>query len=91
MVDLQSSFKALDFKKLDSRGKKALHGVYRFFAEEFQPSIHLSGFEFMEYKTKGEWLTAYLRYLEKHTEVSPQARRDISYILPYVQLSGPGA
>jgi hypothetical protein len=91
MIDLRSTFKAIDFKRLDNMGKKALRGVYRFFAEEFQPSIHLPGFEFMEYKTKGEWLTAYLRYLVKHTTVSPQARRDISYILPYVQLSGPGA
>jgi hypothetical protein len=91
VIDLQSTFKAIDFKKLDSQGQKALHGVYRFFAEEFQAPIHLSDFESMEYKTKGEWLTAYLRYLVKHQAVSPEARRDISYILPYVLLTGPGA
>jgi hypothetical protein len=90
-IDLQSTFRAIKLEKLDKKGQKALRGVYKFFAKEFQPPIHLSNFNFMEYKTKGEWLTAYFRYLLKHAAVSSQAKHDISYILPYVLQTGPGA
>jgi hypothetical protein len=91
MIDLQSTYKATNFRNLDSKGKKALRRVYRIFTEEFQPPVHLSGFEYMEYKTKRERLTEYLRYLMKHTGVSPEARLDIRHNLPYVMLTGPGA
>jgi hypothetical protein len=91
MIDLQHAFKAIDFRNLDRRDKKTLLGVYRFLTQDFQSPVDLSGFEFMEYKTEGKWLTAYLRYLPKHAAVSPEARRDINYILPYVLLTDPGA
>jgi hypothetical protein len=77
-IDLQFRFKAINFGKLNKNGKRALRGVYRFFAKGFQPPIRQSDFEFMEYKTKGEWLAAYMRYLVNHTTVSSQARHDIS-------------
>lgn len=90
-IDLQSTFRAIDIGKLDKEGQKALRGVYKFFAKEFQPPIHLANFDLMEYKTKGRWLTAYFRYLLKHRAVSSQAKLDIGYTLPHVLLTGPGA
>ncbi|XP_069698913.1 uncharacterized protein [Periplaneta americana] len=90
-INLQSAFKAINLNELDFKGEKALRGVYRFFAKEFQPPLHLSNFEFMKYITKGEWLTAYFRYLVNHPAVSDHAKLDISNVLPYVLLTGPGA
>ena len=90
-VNLQSTFEAIDTKNLDKEGKKALRGMYKFFGKEFEPPIHMSNFEIMDYKTKGEWLQAFLKYLIKHPAVSQSAKKSLKGILPHVLLTGAGA
>ena len=43
-----STFKRINCGKMNKEEQRALGGVYRFFAKDFQPPIHLSDFGVQE-------------------------------------------
>ena len=90
-INLQATFQAIDTINLDKAAKEALKDVYTFFGKEFDPPIHISDFDIMDYNTKGEWLQAFFKHLIRHPAVSNESKKNLQTILPHVLLTGPGA
>nr|CAD7408401.1 unnamed protein product [Timema cristinae] len=90
-VDLNGVFRALDNDNLNKEARVSVSNLKRFFNEEFKPAIHMKGFNFFQYSTKGEWMTAFFNHVLTLNDLSPSIRNDFMRILPYIRMHGPGA
>ncbi|XP_011138137.2 uncharacterized protein LOC105182425 [Harpegnathos saltator] len=83
--------KTLDFDRLPYQEKLAYNNLVTYLAENPHFLQNNEDFAFEKYKTQGEFVKAFLKYLLKKAQVSDHIKKNIRMLLPRVVLTGPGA
>ncbi|XP_032682894.1 uncharacterized protein LOC116849646 [Odontomachus brunneus] len=83
--------KTLDFEKLPYQEKLAYNNLVTYLAENPHFLQNNEDFAFEKYKTQGEFVKAFFRYLLKKSRVNDHIKKNIQTLLPRVMLTGPGA
>lgn len=81
----------LNFDKLSYQEKLAYNNFVTYLAENPHFLQNNDYFAFEKYKTQGEFVKAFLKYLLKKQQISSHIKRDVHMLLPRVALSGSGA
>lgn len=83
--------KTLNFDKLPYQEKLAYNNLVTYLTENPHFLQNNEDFAFEKYKTQGEFVKAFLRYLLKKSGVNDHIKTNIRMLLPRVMLTGPGA
>lgn len=83
--------KTLNFEKLPYQEKLAYNNLITYLAENPHFLQNNEDFAFEKYRTQGEFVKAFFKYLLKKPRVSDHIKKNIQTLLPRVTLTGPGA
>lgn len=81
----------LNFDKLPYQEKLAYNNLITYLAKNQHLLDNSQDFAIEKYKTQGEFVKAFFKYLLKKLNISDHIKQNIQMLLPYVMLTGPGA
>lgn len=86
VVDLTSTFAALDTNRFDANAKTAFDNMVKYFTQ----GNRFQGFNFKKYQTKGAFLKALFEFIMESNDTSESMKNSFKILIPYITMTGPG-